>query len=76
LVFGQLTVAPISIDSKKASIPVYSFKEHQRQKETTPLYSPRVLILEGILALLDPRIAEMLDVKVFVLVQKSIHGDF
>ncbi|KAJ5506143.1 Phosphoribulokinase/uridine kinase, partial [Penicillium expansum] len=51
---------------KKANIPVYSFSEHQRQPQTTTLYSPRVLILEGILALHDPRIVEMLDVKIFV----------
>ncbi|KAH8696110.1 putative uridine kinase [Talaromyces proteolyticus] len=51
---------------KKANIPIYSFKEHQRQKETTPLYSPRVLILEGILALHDPRILDLLDAKIFV----------
>ncbi|KAL3467405.1 hypothetical protein BJX64DRAFT_274071 [Aspergillus heterothallicus] len=31
---------------KKVDIPVYSFVEHQRQKHTTPLYSPHVLILE------------------------------
>jgi len=49
---------------KKADIPVYSFTQHQRQPETTTLYSPHVLILEGILALWDPRIVEMLDVKV------------
>ncbi|KAJ5670097.1 Uridine kinase [Penicillium maclennaniae] len=51
---------------KKAHIPVYSFADHQRQPQTTTLYSPRVLILEGILALHDPRINEMLDVKIFV----------
>ncbi|KAJ5674230.1 Uridine kinase [Penicillium macrosclerotiorum] len=51
---------------KKAHIPVYSFADHQRQTQTTTLYSPRVLILEGILALHDTRIAEMLDVKIFV----------
>ncbi|KAL1962907.1 hypothetical protein VTN77DRAFT_9085 [Rasamsonia byssochlamydoides] len=51
---------------KRANIPVYSFKDHQRQAKTTPLYSPHVLILEGILALHDPRILEMLDVKIFV----------
>lgn len=49
---------------KKAHIPVYSFAEHQRQPQTTTLYSPRVLILEGILALHDPRIVDLLDVKV------------
>ncbi|KAL4885303.1 uridine kinase family-domain-containing protein [Aspergillus karnatakaensis] len=51
---------------KKVDIPVYSFVEHQRQTHTTPLYSPHVLILEGILALHDPRIMELLDVKIFV----------
>ncbi|KAJ5934474.1 Uridine kinase [Penicillium verhagenii] len=51
---------------KKSHIPVYSFADHQRQSHTTTLYSPRVLILEGILALHDPRIAELLDVKIFV----------
>ncbi|KAL2866432.1 pre-rRNA-processing protein ESF1 [Aspergillus lucknowensis] len=51
---------------KKVDIPVYSFVEHQRQAHTTPLYSPHVLILEGILALHDPRVMELLDVKIFV----------
>ncbi|CDM36300.1 hypothetical protein DTO013E5_6758 [Penicillium roqueforti] len=51
---------------KKANIPIYSFAEHQRQRNTTTLYSPHVIILEGILALHDPRIVEMLDVKIFV----------
>ncbi|KAJ5585465.1 Phosphoribulokinase/uridine kinase [Penicillium hispanicum] len=51
---------------KKAHIPIYSFAEHQRQPQTTTLYSPRVLILEGILALHDPRIVDLLDVKIFV----------
>ena len=49
---------------KKVDIPVYSFVHHQRQPQTTPLYSPHVLILEGILALHDPRIMDLLDVKV------------
>jgi uridine kinase len=48
---------------RKAEIPIYSFEKHQREEKTTPLYSPHVLILEGILAFSDPRIVEMLDVK-------------
>ncbi|KAL1955283.1 hypothetical protein VTO42DRAFT_8815 [Malbranchea cinnamomea] len=51
---------------RKVEIPIYSFVKHQREKETTTLYPPRVLILEGILAFTDPRIAEMLDLKIFV----------
>ena len=51
---------------KKANIPVYSFKQHQRLEETMPIYSPHVVILEGILALNDPRILDMCDMKIFV----------
>lgn len=54
-----------------AHIPVYSFAEHQRQPQTKTLYSPRVLILDGILALHDPRIAAMLDVKVGLFAEVS-----
>lgn len=56
--------------SKKVDIPVYSFATHSRQKETLPLYSPHVLIVEGILAFHDPRVAAMMDVKVGVRIQK------
>ena len=46
-------------------MPVYSFQDHQRQENTTSIYSPHVLVLEGIYALYDPRILEMLDLKIF-----------
>ena len=57
----------MSTSSRKVEIPIYSFTKHQREKETTPLYPPRVLILEGILAFTDPRIFDMLDMKVCLL---------
>jgi uridine kinase len=43
---------------------VYSFEQHQRLEKTTKIYSPHVLILEGIFALYDPRIQDLLDMKV------------
>jgi uridine kinase len=49
---------------KRAEIPVYSFAEHARLDRTTTIYSPHVLILEGIFALHDPRILELLDMAV------------
>lgn len=49
---------------KKAEIPIYSFAKHQREKETTSIYSPHVLVLEGIFALYDPRVLELLDMRV------------
>ncbi|PKS05874.1 hypothetical protein jhhlp_007704 [Lomentospora prolificans] len=50
---------------KKAEIPVYSFVHHQRMPETTSIYSPHVLVLEGIFALYDPRVLELLDMRIF-----------
>ncbi|KAM3074620.1 Uridine kinase, variant 3 [Clarireedia jacksonii] len=50
---------------KRAEIPIYSFEKHTRQKATTSIYSPHVLVLEGIFALYDPRVLELLDMKIF-----------
>ena len=49
---------------QKAEIPVYSFETHSRLERTNTIYSPHVLILEGIFALHDPRVLAMLDLKV------------
>ncbi|KAL2390541.1 hypothetical protein RJ035_001152 [Blastomyces gilchristii] len=48
---------------RKVEIPIYSFEKHQREEKTISLYSPHVVILEGILAFTDPRVADMMDVK-------------
>ncbi|KAL8640037.1 MAG: hypothetical protein Q9228_002995 [Teloschistes exilis] len=50
---------------RRAEIPVYSFQQHQRQENTVSIYSPHVLILEGIYALYDQRVLDLLDVKIF-----------
>ncbi|KAJ2973491.1 hypothetical protein NQ176_g6583 [Zarea fungicola] len=50
---------------KRAEIPVYSFSKHQRLEHTTSIYSPHVLILEGIFALYDPRVLELLDMGIY-----------
>ncbi|KAF7562786.1 hypothetical protein G7046_g1358 [Stylonectria norvegica] len=49
---------------KRAEIPVYSFAKHQRLEHTTSIYSPHVLVLEGIFALYDPRVRALLDMGV------------
>ncbi|OCK75925.1 uridine-cytidine kinase-like protein-like 1 [Lepidopterella palustris CBS 459.81] len=50
---------------KVAEIPVYSFEKHARLEKSTTIYSPHVLILEGIFALHDQRVLDMLDLKIF-----------
>ncbi|TFK40396.1 armadillo/beta-catenin/plakoglobin [Crucibulum laeve] len=51
---------------KQSNIPVYSFAEHQRLKETKYLYGATIIIAEGIMALVDPALRALYDLKVFV----------
>ncbi|QUC15937.1 uncharacterized protein UV8b_00178 [Ustilaginoidea virens] len=50
---------------KRAEIPTYSFQEHQRLEKTETIYSPHVLILEGIFALHDPRVTDLIDIGIY-----------
>ncbi|USP76038.1 Uridine kinase [Curvularia clavata] len=52
-------------NGKVAEVPIYSFQKHARLPKTTTIYSPHVIILEGIFALHDPRILDLLDLKIF-----------
>ncbi|THV07396.1 armadillo/beta-catenin/plakoglobin [Dendrothele bispora CBS 962.96] len=51
---------------RQSNIPVYSFSEHQRLDETKYLYGPTVIIAEGIMALHDPALRSLYDLKIFV----------
>ncbi|KAF2031478.1 uridine-cytidine kinase 2 [Setomelanomma holmii] len=52
-------------NGKVAEVPIYSFEKHARLEKTTTIYSPHVLILEGIFALHDQRVLDLLDLKIF-----------
>lgn len=51
---------------EKTDIPIYDFKEHDRTKKVSTLYGANVVVVEGIYALYDPRILNILDLKIFV----------
>ena len=51
---------------KDVEIPVYDFKSHTRSSEVVKLSPKPVVVVEGILIFAEPKIAELLDVKVFV----------
>ncbi|MEA4912197.1 MAG: uridine kinase [Oscillospiraceae bacterium] len=46
--------------------PVYDFTVHNRSAQTVHIEPAKVLIVEGILIFHDPRILELLDIKIFV----------
>ncbi|KAG2131365.1 armadillo beta-catenin plakoglobin [Suillus clintonianus] len=51
---------------RQTNIPVYSFAEHQRLDEAKYLYGAAIIITEGIMALQDPELRSLYDLKVFV----------
>ncbi|KAJ1958097.1 Uridine kinase [Linderina pennispora] len=51
---------------KATTIPQYDFTKHAPSPESQHVYGASVVIFEGIFALYDPALLEMMDVKVFV----------
>lgn len=51
---------------KKTEIPVYSFTHHNRSDKTITIYGANVIIMEGIYALYDKRLLDLMDIKIFV----------
>ncbi len=47
-------------------MPIYSYVTCARAKETTPVHPTKVIIVDGILILTNPRLRKKLDIKVFV----------
>lgn len=54
------------LDNKTIHKPIYDFEIHTRKKETVLVEPKDIIILEGIMLLDEPRIREMLDIKIFV----------
>ncbi|MBA4746361.1 MAG: uridine kinase [Muricauda sp.] len=51
---------------KTVDTPIYSFVEETRMKETVPTPPRKVMIVEGILVLSNPKLRDMFDIKIFV----------
>ncbi|KAF7374866.1 Armadillo/beta-catenin/plakoglobin [Mycena sanguinolenta] len=51
---------------RQSNIPVYSFVTHQREDEPKYLYGAAIILAEGIMALQDPGLREVYDLKLFV----------
>lgn len=51
---------------KQINKPVYDYNLHTRKKETELITSKSVIVLEGIFALLDEELRDLLDIKIYV----------
>ncbi|HSK70517.1 MAG TPA: uridine kinase, partial [Pyrinomonadaceae bacterium] len=52
--------------NQSIEMPVYDFKTHTRSSETDHIEPKPVVIVEGILIFAEPRVLDLLDVRVFV----------
>ena len=46
--------------------PIYDYTTHTRKKETKTVGPHKVVVLEGILIMNDPRLRDLMDIKVFI----------
>ena len=51
---------------RAVDVPIYDFKTHRRRAESRRVEPAPVVIVEGILVFVDPRVRERLDMKIFV----------
>jgi uridine kinase len=52
--------------NKKVTIPVYNHALHLREKETCSIGQHKLIVLEGILLFVEPRLRELMDIRIFV----------
>jgi uridine kinase len=54
------------VEGKSISHPIYDYKTHSRLKETRTVGPHRIIVLEGILIMSEPKLRELMDIKVFI----------
>ena len=54
------------VEGKSISHPIYDYKTHSRLEETKTVGPHRVIVLEGILIMNEPKLRNLMDIKVFI----------
>jgi len=54
------------LKGEEINIPIYDYVNHTRSEEVIKEQGHKIIVLEGILALFDPKLREMMDMKIFV----------
>ena len=54
------------VERKSISHPIYDYKTHSRKKETRTVGPHSIIIFEGILILSEPRLRDLMDIRVFI----------
>ena len=54
------------IAGQTIEVPIYDYPDHNRSKEVEVVRPTKIVVFEGILALIDPALRELFDLKIFV----------
>lgn len=53
-------------EGKSVDVPLYDYGKHCRSDKTIPVGSHRIIVLEGILLFVDPRLRDLMDIRIFM----------
>ncbi len=64
----ELLIAHVNalIEGQSIERPVYDFVNHLRSAETITVHTHRIILIEGILIFAEPKLLELMDIKIFV----------
>lgn len=51
---------------KSVDIPLYNFSTHLRESETRAIGQHTIIVLEGILLFIDPKLRELMDIRIYM----------
>ena len=54
------------LNEETVDVPQYNYVTHSRAKETLTILPQKVIIVEGIMVLYEPKLRDLLDIKIFV----------
>ena len=54
------------LNGETVDVPQYNYVTHSRAKETLTIKPQKVILVEGIMVLYEPKLRELLDIKIFV----------
>ena len=54
------------IAGESVNIPIYDYADHNRSTEVEKITPSRIVVFEGILALIEPRLRDLFDLKIYV----------
>ncbi len=54
------------LEGQAVQVPVYDFTDHRRTEQTNEVRPAPLVLVEGILIFVDPRLRELMDIKVYV----------